>query len=307
MAEGKGIATTTMLIGDEFHEHFADLHKNAHKAAVRDLLLSVATERVKLMPLVAITNKYLPLTAPHLNILAFSTPNEMFAALGGNSTANGLVNRFIILATKDRPKKKRAMLMEGKPIFSAFTADALAKLVGLQADVDEKGAAVLVGTKVPWGEHGFNHWAALDEAEIEPLKDELGVGAIAGRLSEDVIKMATLFAINEDSLNPQVFPHHIDDAWHLRKGIFDLFIKTLNGAGGLGASDTAIVESDVKEAMFNWSKKHGEKPMPQSDLKKNCSRFRNIKPYEREGVIKALVGDGFLVEHKSRRGVAFSR
>ena len=107
MLKGEGVAASTFVVADEFHQHFSGIDKansSPYQRELRDFLMAAFTERYMLRPTEAMTQKYLALTAPNLNILGFSTPAEMFSVLG-SQIENGLVGRLIIYANKTRPLK----------------------------------------------------------------------------------------------------------------------------------------------------------------------------------------------------------
>jgi len=295
MEKHQGSATTTYIISDEFHDHFIGLDKNNFKMGMRNLLMSIYSETNFVAADVARTFKYLPLTKPHLNILGFSTPSEMLGALGSNASASGFINRFLILTKTQRPTKERERLRHKKPQPSSSLISTLAK-------ISKQNTKKCI--EVQWADGGFEMWEKLDEEEIEPLKDDKESAELSGRLGEDVIKIATLFAINENHEVPLVTEENVTEAWSLRKGLHEHFLSSSSELGGIGASGSARLEAEISTSIHGYWSKHN-KPMSYTRLKDSCSSFRNATPRDRNDAFTALNQAGSVREISKGKGTSY--
>ena len=293
----KGYPTTSYIIADEFHDHFTGLDKNPFKMGTRNLLMSVYSETHYIAPDVAMANKYYPVTKPHLNILGFSTPLSMLGALRDNASSSGFINRFLTLFINKRPAKNRALLRQAKVEPSDSLIKSL-KLVG-------GGKTLKKPTEVKWNDGGFEKWAELDEDEIEPLKDGTENAELSGRLAEDVIKIASLFAINDNHEEPLVTDKNIAHAWLLRKSLHEQFIFASSEAGGIGASETARLEETIRGTIKKHHAKHG-KPISYTRLKASCSLFKNAARRDRRDAIHSLVDSNEVEENTKGKGVSYN-
>ncbi len=151
--------------------------------------------------------------APAMSILGVSTPEEFFAALEGNDVVNGLLNRFLLLPTDERPKDR-------EPILSP--ADVPARLVeGMQARL-YGGNPMRMNTSasseeidpviVPWADDRAKGVYEAMVAEIEAMGDARpDTQPFFVRTAEMAVRIATILAVGQNSLKPAVTAE--DMAW----------------------------------------------------------------------------------------------
>ena len=295
MLKGEGVAASTFVVADEFHQHFSGIDKansSPYQRELRDFLMAAFTERYMLRPTEAMTQKYLALTAPNLNILGFSTPAEMFSVLG-SQIENGLVGRLIIYANNTRPLKN----------YNYVRGIDIPNLDSIQFWAEKVSTLSTDGHRIDWDKGAMEHYIALDTQEIEPLK--IGPeAALANRLGEKMLKIATTIALTEAGIDAVVKTEHIDTAWGIVSKLHHQFIEVVTRQGGLGASvfNQAVVATEL--AIHKWAISWG-KDMPHTKLKENCKLFRECDHRTQSDVIKQLEVSGLVDRVPSNRGNAY--
>ena len=298
MDAGDGMPTSSIAVADEFHQQFSGVNNgtNSFQRDARDFLMSMYTEHGVYMPSQAMTSNYVRLTAPCLSLLGFSTPDEMFAALGGNQVNNGLVGRLTVYATTVRPAK----------CYEVFDRETTG-IDAVEADADVMKRFMRHGFKIDWGDGAKDAWRRIDESEIEPMKDSPS-GAIANRLSEQMLKIATLLAVSDYSeLTGQalVSVGHINQAWEITQSLHRSFMQGSDERGGLGATDIKKAERDVIKAIQRWVVKRDLTVMPHKNLCENCTSFRLLERRHQDDVIDQLESYGYIRMVKHGRGKSY--
>ena len=117
LANADGPYFGSVSVEDEVHRHF-NVGNQVHKSELRDFLLELYTATGFIRPVSSMTNKYVGFRAPAYSLHGFSTPGELATSLGDNASANGLIGRFMIYATHERPHKNIIVLM--RPFMSCI-------------------------------------------------------------------------------------------------------------------------------------------------------------------------------------------
>ena len=278
---------SALCMEDELHRHL-DAGKNHFKSDLRDLLLELYTSTDFIRPTTAMMNTYVPFRAPAFSFHGFTTPGELASALGNNSSSNGLVGRFMVFAKQQRPVKK----------YSVFYGDSKSSMkILLTTHPWAAGLATEQADcpiKVVWGEGALEHWINLDSTEIEPLKHEAVQHAeIGGRLGEQMLKIASVLAINDcKGSAPAVECRHLDKAWQYRRDLHFSFLDCMDTEGGIGRTDHAKLVEAVTQAIESFFNRNSKDAMPLSTLSKNCALYRNTPSYQKDSLHKELIGLG---------------
>ena len=286
--EGNGCPHfSSLCIEDELHRHL-DAGKNHYKSDLRDLLLELYTSTGFIRPTTAMTNKYLPFRAPAFSLHGFTTPGELASALGNNSSSNGLVGRFMVFAKHSRPIKNYNVF-GGSSNVSMKTLYATHPWAG-EIPTEQIDRPITVG----WGVSALEHWVDLDSTEIEPLKHKAVAHAeIGGRLGEQMLKIASVLAINDcEGDEPTIECHHLDKAWQYRRDLHFSFLDCMDGEGGIGRTEHAKLVESCTQAIESFWKRNSKDAMPLSTLSKNCSLYRNAPSYQKDSLLNELMSLG---------------
>jgi hypothetical protein len=294
---------SALCMEDELHRHL-DAGKNHFKSDLRDLLLELYTSTDFIRPTTAMTNTYVPFRAPAFSFHGFTTPGELASALGNNSSSNGLVGRFMVFAQHKRPVKN----------YNVFNGSSQASIKTLYAT--HRWAAEIpteqidLPIKVGWGVGALKHWIELDSTEIEPLKHKaVSHAEIGGRLGEQMLKIASVLAINGcKGEAPTIECHHLDKAWEYRRDLHFSFLDCMDEEGGIGRTEHAKLVESCTQAIESFWKRNSKDAMPLSTLSKNCSLYRNTPSYQKESLHKELIALGLCgAITPNGRGSSFMR
>lgn len=282
--EGQGLPITAVMVADEFHSILQADEKSPHKLERRDMLLEAYSSKKPLRGVKSIANPLPPITQCHFNLIGFSTPGEMIRALGNNSTGSGLAGRFLFYTLRHRPQKDYMNMVEKPLQLTNDEVQALRDISGLRERV------------VSWTNQAFNYWVDLDRKFIEPMKDDDEGGEIANRLSEHVIKIASLLALCINPNNPQIDIADIDQAWQARHVLHINFVNMLASEGGLGSSIEASIATKIEKRIFTATRAAGS--VSRSRFSQLCADFRRLTTQEQKSVLERLMLEGkiFLVD-----------
>ena len=292
---------SSICMEDELHRHL-DAAKNQYKTELRDLMLELYTATNFIRPTTAMTNAYVPYRAPAFSLHGFTTPGELASALGNNSSSNGFVGRFMVFATSERPAKNYSVFANDFSVCVKTLSANHSWAAGLATE--QIGSPIKVG----WGVGAKTHWVELDSSQIEPLKHEAVTHAeVGGRLGEQMLKIASVLAINDcKGAMPAIECHHLDKAWQYRQDLHFSFLDCMNEEGGIGRSEhSKLVEACAQAMKSFWLRKPGD-PMPLSVLAKNCAQYKGLVSSKKESLHKELIGLGLCGEMTSSgRGKSF--
>ncbi len=286
--DGQGIPITAVMVADEFHSILQVDEKSPHKLERRDMLLEAYSSKKALRGVKSIANPLPPITQCHFNLIGFSTPGEMIRALGNNSAGSGLAGRFLFYTLRKRPEKNYRNMVETPLSLTGEEIQTLRDISGYKHRV------------VNWTERAFSYWVDLDRRCIEPMKDDDEGGEIANRLSEHVIKIASLLALCINPNKPEIDVAQIDQAWQLRHALHANFVSMLSSEGGLGSSIEASTATKIEKRIFQATRMTGA--VSRSRFSQLCADFRRLTTQEQKSVLERLQLEGKIFVADTGRG-----
>jgi hypothetical protein len=158
----------------------------------------------------------LPILRPVLTVLGATTPESFYAGLTASSGPLGILNRLVVIAVNDRPKKQKVEAIPCvPPHLSAALKEALGSLPsrGNLGNLNLQGLASDVFA-VPFKDAAAEHRFLRLESQQEDLiarDDELN--DVFGRAAENTIRVATISAIGRNPQDPKVSVEDIEWAW----------------------------------------------------------------------------------------------
>ena len=199
------------------------------------------------------------------------------------------MGRFLVYATHDRPVKDYGFMRREKPRGFKVPVE-YEWLTGGHA------TSLTTPSHIKWAPGAQHVWESIDREEIEPMKEDQIHAEMGGRLGEQVIKLASLLAVNNahDLVNVEITPLHIRDAWAYRKALHGSFLACMDKEGGIGRSAYAKTVEAATIAIRRYFKSNQGQPMPLSVLNKTCTDFRNLQSYQKDGVVKDLIDQGVI-------------
>ena len=210
----------------------------------------------------------------------------------------------MVFANQKRPVKNYNLYNDGSHPSIGMLLAAHSWAVGLATEQTD------YSVKVGWGKGALAHWIELDSTEIEPLKHKAVHHAeIGGRLGEQMLKIASVLAINDSKGSaPAVECWHLDKAWQYRRDLHFSFLDCMDQEGGIGRSEHAKLVESCTQAIGSFWKCNTKDAMPLSTLSKNCSLYRNTTSNQKDSLHKELVALGVCGEIASNgRGKSLMR
>lgn len=179
---------------------------------------------------------------PAMSILGMSTPGEFFSALSGSDVENGMVNRFLVLATQRRSGDRRtreeveeayfsgsaANLVAPRPIVDALEAirDWQGPLIGPQFayPADKRPNAMIIKATIEAGARGalFSYRQWIEEQSIA----DDAFGRFYSRGAETAQRVALIHAIGRSASSGKV-PHITHDDVVAAVRLVDWSLRTL--------------------------------------------------------------------------------
>jgi hypothetical protein len=146
--------------------------------------------------------------APAMSIYGASTPEEFFAALEGGDVVNGLLNRFLMLSTEERPADREPELPAG--VVPEAIVEGMTALFGggnpiLAASQCMVSSSEVVPVVVPWAQDGAEAAFKAMAGQIERMGDARPEAKpYFARTAEMAVRIATILAVGRGAPRPAV-------------------------------------------------------------------------------------------------------
>jgi hypothetical protein len=178
--------------------------------------------------------------APALSIYGASTPEEFFAALEGGDVVNGLLNRFLLLSTEERPPDREPELPAN--IVPDRIVELLSGLFGggnpiLAATQCMVSSSEVMPEVVPWGADGAKAVFETMAAQIERMGDDKPeMKPFFARSAEMAVRMATIVAVGRGAAKPVL--GYEDMCWGRDVAMWSA--RTMMDSAGLYMAETDV-------------------------------------------------------------------
>lgn len=178
--------------------------------------------------------------APAMSIYGASTPEEFFAALEGGDVVNGLLNRFLMLSTDERPADREPTAPAS--IVPDRIVDGLSGLFGggnpiLAASQCMISSSEVVPQVVPWSSDGAQAAFTALAGQIERTGDaKPEAKPFFARTAEMAVRMATIVAVGRGDPKPEV--RFEDMAWGRDVALWSA--RTMMMSAGLYMAETEV-------------------------------------------------------------------
>jgi hypothetical protein len=225
--------------------------------------------------------------SPALSIYGVSTAEEFYSALEGGDTSNGVLNRLLVIETRQRPKD-RAPAADPLTVPAAL-ADALKAVLNragpmVAAQLQRFDVAPPV-YRVPWGKGAEAAFQDMVE-EIYSLCDgNVMAQAFYARAAETAVRIATILAVGENPSRPVVTAELF--AWARTFSMWAARNLERGGTEHISDSENQTHANLVRRAIRENAKRDGTGRIKHRDLLR-CLNHR-IKNRDLVEVVKALV------------------
>lgn len=268
---------------DEFAEWLKHSVSDVHKAQALAYAMEIYNRALgKIHPGGAVTNKYETVSNPRLSVFATTTAESVLNSMTREHAEMGAYNRFLIyVAPEQMPEKKYTGL-----VFEPSQAAIDAALY----------VAKLKPTKLTMTKAGFAVFVEYDKTYAEPIK--FADGLMGGRLSEQAIKMAGLFALADK--RTEIDANDMKLAYQIRLGLYHRASAMVEQSGAIsGAHESAKALDQVKELVQRNG--NNGKATYISQLDKRSRAYAKLHINEKQSVIRILIDMGEIAYHPENR------
>lgn len=257
------------FLADEFADWLKSSHTDGHRSLALNYVMQCYSKALSVThPGRAASANYEDVLNPRLSILATSTGEAIYQAMSRGQAESGAYNRFVIFqGDTELPKKK----YEGQ----VWTPES--------ALIDDVRALRNREGEVTYSPSGYKRYIELDEQYAEPVKRSDAV--IGGRLSEQAIKMAGLFALSAD--RDVIEPEDLELGFRIRVGLYRRAKAAVDGSGNLKGEHSTVKAMNQLVAAVN---RKGE--IYESQLHTYSRAYEALSIPERRWVVLELVGNG---------------
>ena len=269
-----------MFMADEFAEWMVSTKNDGHKQQALGYAMEIYSKAFSSASAsYSATNKRQPIKNPRLSIFATTTGERLLESLTGSHADSGAYNRMVLyVAEQDRIPKRYEM-----PDSENLLDDA--------ADVLKWIHRLPDNTTVTFSPSALEYFKKHDSVIIEPLK--FSDGRLAGRLSEQAIKLSAIIALCDQRL--VVEEEDLRTAYVIRESLYLRAKRLIDHEGGMsGQSATGAALEQVREVF----RRHAS--LPRSSLCNFSRRYQALAVHERENVIKALIREGAVTDSGKR-------
>ncbi|MDD4863782.1 MAG: bifunctional DNA primase/polymerase [Alishewanella agri] len=272
------------FLSDEFAEWLRMSHSDSHKQAALGYLMQIYTKALGTVePGHAVTRSYERVTNPRVGILATSTAEALLETMTREQADSGAYNRWVMFVGDQELPKKRYTGLVYKPEQSVVEFIAWIKTLG------EK--------HLRFSPAAFQEFIHLDDTLAEPIKRKDGV--LGGRLSEQAIKMAALFALSDR--RQAIEPQDLKLAFTIRIGLYHRAAALAQHEGSLsGMHQTGEAMEQIHQLLKN------NQMLYKTALPTRSRKYNKLSIPERNAVINALFEHGIAAPVKDNPKVIVS-
>jgi hypothetical protein len=266
-----------LILADEFGEWLDSAKSDPHKQSTIGYLMQAYTSPFSsIAPPQSIAGNYSNVERPRIALFATSTCERMLEVVNSSHLNSGAYNRIVwFLSDAKRPDKR----YEGHVTeISRYVLDAIAHVMALPE-----------GTQVVFSDEAWSYYQEHDKNVVEPLTGDAKHAALAGRLSEQALRLSVLFALSDERTT--VSAKDLQVAYKIRENLHNRIFDELNDSGGLNVSrDT--VSSQALEQVRNLFKKN--QIIQRAHLQSRSLLYRKLDLMQRQLVVKALEDEGAI-------------
>lgn len=255
---------------DEFAEWLKAASNESYKQQALAYLMEIYSRALrKIHPGRAVTNKYEDVENPRLTVFATTTAESVLRSLNLNNAEMGAYNRWVIYVAPESMPGKRYTGMNFKPSTEAVEAVAFVARLGT--------------TKMTLTPCGLKEYMAQDKQHAEPIKFKDGL--MGGRLSEQAIKLAGLFALSAKRV--EINADDMKLAYKIRLGLYYRAGALVEQSGSISGSHETTKALDQVRTVLRKGK-----PVYLSKLKTHSRAYQALHINEQNAVIRTLIEQG---------------
>lgn len=263
---------------DEFAEWLKASKNDQHKQQALAYLLEIYSKATRIIhPGSAVTKDYKDVKKPRLSVFATTTPESVLRAMSIHDAEMGAYNRFVIYVAPEAMPTKRYTGLNFRP-----SAEAVEVV---------KHIAMLKETRITFTVCGFNEFVNQDQRLAEPVK--FVDGLMGGRLSEQAVKLAGLFALSDR--RQEINASDIKTAFSIRLGLYHRANALVVQSGAISGSHETTKAMDQ---IIGLLERHGT--LYVSQLKNYSRAYKALHVSEQNTVLNTLLARGDAVHPKGQ-------
>ncbi len=274
------------IMSDEFAEWIIQSKSNSHTQAMVGYLMQLYTSATGTVTAPqSIQGQYTPVKNPRVSIFATTTGERLAEALTQSQAESGVYNRMVLMTAEQSRIQKR---------YSGFTYEPSPKAIEPFQFISQQ-----LGGEVSFTKHGWKAFVEQDREVFEALKFD--DPALAGRLSEQAIKLAATIAMSDSRM--QIDQTDMNIAFAIRKNLYERSKVFLVGSFGAlsDGHDTVKATDQIRAKLTKCDH------ISVSRLRDYSRAFRKISVREQKDVIQQLIEEGAMEEDSSVKGRMASR
>jgi hypothetical protein len=238
---------------------------------------------------------------PALTLLAMTTPDTLFKALGGMDVKDGFLNRFLIVESPlgrqlSREDAPRADIPKSLMDWARVTATAH----GGEEDDDLRMISdpkfIPVPREVPFSRECKPILRQMEERVIDEMNrlDEHSMAELYGRTREIAMRLSLIVAVscNSRTVKPEHLEWARDYVFHYHRAMAARFVTSL------GKSEDEAIAEDV----FAFLKKRGSEGATSNQIANFVRAFRKLDPEKERPNLLLRVQADFGVKHTEPDG-----
>lgn len=227
---------------------------------------------------------------PSLTLLAMSTPDALFDAVGSKGVKDGFLNRFVTVISDHGMQKARFKPSSPVPSVVIDWANRLPSGGGNLEEIEAGHDMEPNLFEIPIAQECY---ALIDDAQDQVIElttqaKQHGLGEMWVRAVEQAMKISLIVALSDESV--QVCARHWNWSWD--------YVKT-HTSRMVEAIKTMVSDSDfeaVEKQVIGFLIKQGDKGATLAQIKNRCRRFRALAPGMRNQVLDALCKTGEVAQ-----------
>ena len=275
---------SVFFLSDEFAEWLRMSHSDSHKQAALGYLMQIYTKALGTVePGHAVTRSYERVSNPRVGILATSTAEALLETMTREQADSGAYNRWVMFVGDQELPKKRYTGLVYEPAQSVVEFITWIKALG------EK--------RLRFSPAAFQEFINLDDSLAEPIKRKDGV--LGGRLSEQAIKLAALFALSDR--RQAIEAQDLKLAFTIRIGLYHRAAALAQHEGSLsGMHQTGEAMEQIHQLLKN------NQLLYKSQLPNRSRKYNKLSIAERNAVLSALFEHGIAAPVKDNPKIIVS-
>ena len=267
------------FMSDEFAEWLAQSKTNSFNQATLAYFMEIYTSALGTVCVPqSISGQYKNVENPRVAIFSTSTAERMCEVMTQSHADSGAYNRWIIFAAEQSPIEKKYEGFNFDPTDNAVQALLFLTSLGRK--------------KVKFDPAAWDYFKTHDRGVIEPIRF-VDVG-LAGRLSEQAIKIAAILALSDKRL--VIEKSDLMTAFTIRENLYYRSKRLLELRGAMsGEHETGRAAAQLRET---FQRKESISFSRMSDYSRS---FKKLSSREKQDVIKELLNEG-VCEPDKRKG-----